>query len=154
MPSKKRDIGIIVLTDGTRDIGIGTDGDLSSVEGMETSLDLSILTNRRANSSEVSKAQYRRGWIGDLVSNTGWLVGSTLWLYEQARLTLQIVNSIEDSARKSLTWLTDIGAASRVDAAAEIVDMQEGLVRLTIQVFIDSNIITRYFNIWIGTKGI
>lgn len=152
MQVKKRDIAVVTLADGRKDIGIGSDGDLLAVEGFETSIDLSLFTNRRATASEVPQAKNRRGWIGDLVANSGWLVGSTLWLYEQSRLTQQVVNLIEDAAKKSLEWLVNIGAADRVDAAAEITNLRQGQVSLRVDIYVTNNIITRYFNIWVGTK--
>lgn len=149
----KQDIAIV--TDpktGGRDIAIGNDGDLLSVSGFETSIDCSILTNRRASQSDVVKPEYRRGWIGDIVSKTDRLVGSTLWIYEQKRLTQEIVASIEDSARKGLQWLVDTGSALSLSVAAEKVGPYS--LRLEANIRVGNSIITRYYTLWFRTGGI
>lgn len=153
MPSDKQDLAVVVdnLT-GQRDIGIGKDGDLLSVSGFETSLDLSLLTNRRASSSEVTQTQYRRGWIGDLVSAASRLVGSTLWIYEQRRLDAQVLRAIEDTARNALKWMLEDEAVSNIQVTAEQVSAHS--VRLEVDLFIGNNVVRRYFTLWGRTGGL
>lgn len=148
----KQDIAIKVDPRGFRDIAIGTDGDLLATDGFDTSLDLSLMTNRRADASEVPRAEFRRGWIGDTVSRTdGFEHGSKLWLFEQKRLQTVVVAQIEDAAREALQWLIVIGAAIKVDVTASRTTAQK--VQLEIVIFTGNNIVRRYFNIWVGTNA-
>lgn len=149
----KQDIAVVVDSiTGARDIAIGNDGDLLAVEGFETSIDLSILTDGRASESEVSRAEDRRGWIGDLVQDTGENVGSTLWLYEQRRIDQSVLNAISDSARKALEWMVTRGIAKDVNAVTT--QTSPFSVRLETTVNVGSDIVTRYFDLWDNTQGI
>ncbi len=136
---------------GLRDIAIGADGDLQSVDDFSTSIDLSILTNRRANSSEVSQPIARRGWIGDLTPKTqGRKVGSKVWLFEQSRRDSDTINGIRDAVQEGLQWLIDEGQVERIEVAAAASGVSGVLVTVTF--FIGNNVVKRYFNLWNRTE--
>lgn len=91
------------------------DQDFESVSGFETSIIVSLFTDERAPSSAVFSAQRRRGWIGDiLTSDIGRSLGSLLWLYEQSRITTEILNEIKIAAQDSLDWMIEDRIAREV----------------------------------------
>ncbi len=94
--------------DGIFDLVI-EDGDFKLTEGFETALLVSLFSDRRAYLDEVPDPEKRRGWVGDLVSETtGDKIGSGLWFYEQSRLSVDDENGVRDEAEKSLDWaITD-----------------------------------------------
>ena len=148
----KQDISVeFDATTGLRDIVIGDDGDLLSVDDFSTSLDLSILTNGRANSSEVPQAAARRGWIGDLTPKTeGRKAGSKVWLFEQARRDTDTVNGIRDAVQEALQWLIDDGQVERIEVDAEPSGVSGVFVTATF--FIGNNVVKRYFSLWNRTE--
>ena len=135
----------------TRDISIGSDGDLGSVDDFSTSIDLSILTSKRAAGSEVPSALDRRGWIGDIAPRTpSFLVGSKVWLFQQQRHTQDTVNDLRDAVREAVQWYVDGGKAERVQVEAELLD---GFgVQITVIFFIANNTGKRYFTLWNNTE--
>lgn len=136
---------------GLRDIAIGDDGDLRAVDDFSTSVDLSILTDKRANSSEVPQPIARRGWIGDLTPKTeGRKVGSKVWLFEQSRRDDDTVNGVRDAVQESLQWLIDEGQVERIEVAATPSGVSGVLV--TVIFFIGNNVVKRYFNLWNRTE--
>ena len=136
---------------GLRDIAIGSDGDLQSIDDFSTSIDLSILTNKRANSSEVPQPEARRGWIGDLTPKTqGRKVGSKVWLFEQSRRDSDAINGVRDAVQESLQWLIEEGQVERIEVAAVASGVSGVLVTVTF--FIGNNTVKRYFNLWNQTE--
>lgn len=136
---------------GLRDIAIGDDGDLQAIDDFSTSVDLSILTDRRANSSEVPQPTERRGWIGDLTPKTeGRKVGSKVWLFEQSRRDDDAINGIRDAVQESLQWLIDEGQVDRIEVAATASGTSGVLV--TVVFFIGNNTVKRYYNLWNRTE--
>lgn len=148
----KQDIAIIFdPLNKMRDISLGDDGDLAAVDDFSTSVDLSILTNRRADGSEVSQAVERRGWIGDTTPETdGFKVGSKLWLFEQARRTQNTVNDARDAVREGLQWIADRNQGERIEVDAEAVGASG--IRITAIIFVGNNTIKRYFTLWDNTE--
>lgn len=148
----KQDIDVVFDSiTGLRDIAIGADGDLQSVDDFSTSVDLSILTNQRANSSEVPQPTARRGWIGDLTPKTrGRKVGSKVWLFEQARRDLDTINGIRDAVQDGLQWLIDEGQVDRIEVSASASGFNGVFIKVTFS--IGNNIINRYFNLWNRTE--
>lgn len=148
----KQDIRVVFDTETKlRDISLGDDGDLSSVDDFSTSIDLSVLTNERANSSEVPQAIERRGWIGDLTPITeGFRVGSKLWLFEQSRRTQETVNDIRNAVQEGLQWIVDKGQAERIQVDSEMIGTSG--VRITVVISVGNNRIKRYFTLWDQTE--
>ena len=148
----KQDIRVVFDTETKlRDIAIGDDGDLSSVDDFSTSIDLSVLTNERANSSEVPQALERRGWIGDLTPRTeGFRAGSKLWLFEQSRRTQDTVNDIRNAVQEGLQWIVDKGQAERIQVDSEMIG--DSGVRVTVVISVGNNRVKRYFTLWDQTE--
>ena len=149
MPPVGIDAELQTLAGGLYDMQIGTDGDILSTDNFDAALIVSLLTDRRANESEVLEAVYRRGWIGN-ESTPGIEIGSKIWLFEQSRLNRTALDGIEIAARDALQWLIDDGhAVSIVSAAAVRTDSG-----LTLEVTIErhnSEVETRFFDLWTAT---
>lgn len=148
----KQDIDVTVNSiTGLRDLSIGSDGDLQSVDDFSTSVDLSILTNRRANSSEVPQAINRRGWIGDLTPRVqGRKVGSKAWLFEQARRDIDTINGVRDAVQEALQWVIEEGQADRVTIDA-VASGTSGVL-VTVEFLVGNNLVKRYFSLWDRTE--
>ena len=128
-----------------RDITI-KNGDLESVDDMSTSIELSLLTDQRADSTEAPNPLQRRGWIGDLTPRTqGFQVGSKLWVYKDKRKTPEIISAIRDAAYKSLEWML---VGKKVERLAVDTEETEAGVRLKVDTTVGNNTTTRYYTLW------
>lgn len=129
------------------DMAIDSNGDIETADFFDTSILYSIFGERRASSDEVVEPQRRRGWIGN---GDDFENGSKLWLYEQARLTRDILNRIEDEARKSLEWLVGEGYAVSIDNVTATVS--KGRVGLNIEIRRSRDKVDRkFFELWEAT---
>lgn len=133
---------------GTYDIDF-EDGDFLIDRGLETALVVSLLSDRRANEAQIAQPEFRRGWIGDLVTSLpGYKLGSHLWLYEQSRTTQETLTGIEDAAKKALDWMLDAELILNVEASATFV-VSDSSVLLKITVTSpNGSTSTRAFNLW------
>lgn len=110
--------------------------DLRSDEGLETSVMLSLFSDRRAESGDPlpDGEQDRRGWWGDSHPVVeGDRFGSRLWLLARAKPTEDTRVRAEEYAREALQWMLDDRVASRVDVTAEFLTAPRGLA-LTVTV--------------------
>lgn len=132
---------------GMYDIAIGDDGDVVPVYSFDTAILMSLLTDRRADRSEVFLAARRSGWVGNENSTVpGFEVGSKLWLlWNTARMNSTTRNAIVDAARDALSWLVP-NFANDLDITGKL--DPEGIV-LTITVVRKSGKIDKlYFRLW------
>lgn len=103
--------------------------DLVTTDSLDSALFVSLFTDRRARPDEVAEAIKRRGWDGDLIADIpDDRIGSGLWLYEQRRLTPDVVNGVRAEAELALTWLVPdlaqhVTATITQDAAARSVTL-------------------------------
>lgn len=99
----------LVIDETTRDLKVS--------DGLEASILVSLFSDRRAAADEVADPMRRRGWIGNLISEVpGDNHGSGLWLYEQARMTGEVVVGVKAEAVQSLEWMVDERLIDTVDA--------------------------------------
>lgn len=134
---------------GIYDIAI-VNGDFKPDDGLETSLIVSLLSDARADESQVPQPESRRGWIGDLTATVpGYQYGSLLWLLEQARLTQETLAQTENNARAALNWMIEDGLAQSIDAIAS---RQDGTLILDITVISpDGSVVRKAFDLWTRT---
>ena len=138
------------LPGGLFDIKIGFDGDVEAEDTFDTAILVSLFTDARADESQVSESNRRRGWIGNEFTPE-FEIGSLLWLFEQARLTRTVMNEIEDEARAALQWLVDDGRAVAITNVLVTSTVQGKLVlELTIERF-TSVVERRFFELWNAT---
>lgn len=150
MPAKQ-DAKLREIGRGIFDIEIDAYGDIRTADGFDTPIIVSLFSDARADESEVQDTAKRRGWIGD--EGTEDNTGSTLWVYEQARLSQRIANQVEDAARKCIQWLIDDGHAISI-RRAELLVSQEA-VRFTVEILTEVGEEKRSFILWeaSGTNG-
>ena len=92
-------------------------GDFATTGGLETAILCSLFSDRRAEADEVADPWKRRGWIGNLLTDTpADNYGSGLWLYEQRRATEDVRAALRLEVIHSLGWIIDEGLAIAIDA--------------------------------------
>jgi phage gp46-like protein len=127
------------------------DGDFEQMQGLDTAILMSLTCERRANSSEVSLPQYRRGWVGNEINGfADFEYGSKLWLLEQARATQNTLNDAVTHAQNALQWLVDDGFADSIIAEGEYNDLIELILNIT---FVKNNniLLNLKYNVWENT---
>lgn len=104
--------------EGIFDIWIDFDNsDFGLTEGLESAVLASLFSDRRAAKDEVPDPMRRRGWIGNLVAEVhGDNFGSGLWLYEQKRLSGDVVIGLRLEAEQALMWMVEQSLATGVSA--------------------------------------
>lgn len=84
----KVDFALVRCSDGIYDLGDGDDGDMLACYGYETSIRMSVLSDRKATSSEVADELRRGGWAGNENNeDKAFELGSVLWTKYQSRKT-------------------------------------------------------------------
>lgn len=147
-----QDVRLIEIATGVFDLVV-VDSVLDTVDGFETAIMVSLLSDARASAANVLTPSKRRGWVANiLTADTGRQYGSRLWTFHQARLTPGILNDISIAAQESLNWMVQDGIAKSVSTTAVKTGIKE--------VNIDINIITptgteeRYAFTWRQTGAI
>jgi len=131
------------------DINLDKSGDIVNGDFFDSSLIYSILGERRALPSEVPLSSRRRGWIGNEFSD--YENGSKLWLYEQAKLTRTVMNSIETECVVALKWMIDDRLAVGSISARAVLTDENGIgVLINIQ-RPNSPVDQRFFELWNNT---
>lgn len=115
------DVAFVRDAEGVYDIDLDeTNADAQLTGGLESAIFVSLFSDRRARADEVGDPMWRRGWIGDLLSDIpDDRHGSGLWLYEQSRLTPQIAAGVAAEARNALQWMIDDELCSSVSVVVE-----------------------------------
>ncbi len=90
-------------------------GDLSTLETLDTAIQMSIFNEVRASESEITESHRRRGWIGNGSSVDGFEQGSKQWLFEQERLTGSVLAELSVVVRNGLQWLIDDDIAVSIE---------------------------------------
>ena len=128
------------------------DADFSSAEGFETAIAVSLFTDARAPASSVPDPLKRRGWIGNVLEpDLTFELGGLLWLFEQSRLTPEILNRVRLAARGSLQWLIDDGAAREVEVTAVQPDLRG--IRVSIRITGLDNDVNQFSVLWRRTDA-
>lgn len=128
------------------------DADFESVNGFETSIIVSLFTDQRAPSSSVQSAERRRGWVGNiLTADIGRSLGSLLWLYDQSRLTREIMNKVEIEAENCLSWMVEDNIAREV--TARVTQSQKRGIVVEIDIITIDGKSQRYAVLWRNTSG-
>lgn len=142
-----QDIKLTQDENGRFDISV-EDGDIAGVEGMDTSLYVSLFTDARAPENLVIRPEHRRGWPGNLANNVqGRQLGSLLWLVDQSRLTQDTLNKSIDYARKGLAWYVEDGVLLEVIVDGIIVPRFGIQLEIT-TVALNGSTETQYFKLW------
>jgi phage gp46-like protein len=138
---------------GIYDIALES-GDVTSTDGFNTAIQMSLFIDARANQSEVAIPEYRRGWWGDITNNDiNHVTGSKNWLYYQARNTPATLNGLKNSTYNSVLWLQRKGYLKSITINA--VKFNINKIDITMQ-FTAYNSETESSNYtgWINTGGV
>lgn len=99
-----------------------TEAGLTTDEGLETAVWISLFTDRRAgpeDAARIPKGASRRGWWADALRAPGAPpIGSRLWLLDFSRVTPETVRLAGEYAAEALAWLVTDGIAAQVSARA------------------------------------
>lgn len=140
------DVKLTQGDDGIWDIGLDENGDFEKDYGFGTTIALSIIGERRADAGEVLTPQYRRGWIGSLLSDVaGFEPGSKGWLLKQSRLTPDKPREMSNLHEEGLAWMFEDGLAKEITVTAR----QNGSTILE-EINIDGE--PFYFDVWNNTR--
>jgi phage gp46-like protein len=112
----QKDITLTLSESGYYDIEIES-GELKTSEGLDTAIKLSLLIDKRADSSEIANAYDRGGNIIDELNDVdSFEIGSKLWLLRSERMTQNTINRAETYAKESLEWMIEDGLAKNIQA--------------------------------------
>ncbi len=104
------------------DFDINSEGDFVSDDTLNNPTNVSILTDSRADESEVPEASKRGGWSGnEIYAQIGHEMGSKLHLVKQRRFNEETKNISRDYVKKSLQWLVDDGIVEQVNVDATLI---------------------------------
>lgn len=141
------DIKLFKDESGNYDIGIDEDGDLAAENGFDTAILLSLFMEQRADPSEVSVPELRRGWIGNIMNedpDDEW--GSKIWLYYQSRVRDEELEAIIGFATDCFEWMVEDKHMKSVTFDGTLVTYGvtlSGVFRIA-----PDEIETRNFNLW------
>jgi phage gp46-like protein len=90
----------------------------AAVDGLETAIQVSLLTDARVPESTVITPSLRRGWVGNILNaDTGRQIGSRLWIFDQSRITQEILNDMVLASEEALAWMVEDLVAKSVSAS-------------------------------------
>lgn len=124
------DLAVTPLTDAANP------GGLRSTQALATAILICLMTDRRADPTELRDGDVNRGWPGDGFDHAPGEgpLGSKLWLLRRRALTEGIELAAEDYAREALQTLFDQGAVARFDVAATA-DRPRGRLELAVTAY-------------------
>jgi len=118
--------------------------------GLETSVLISILTDRRAGADDIlpDNTGDKRGWWGDALNEAGDADGSLFWLYSRSGISNDTIFKIEESIIESLQWMKDDGLADEISVSVIRVDTYQIDVNVTIHRPTGDDILYKYYYNW------
>lgn len=131
------------------DFQLNSAGDILTADFFDTAILVSLLTDRRANESEVLDPENRRGWIGN-ESTPDFEQGSKIWIYEQSKLTRIILNKISIAGNDALQWFVVDGFADSIDVVETIATISGLALNLIIR-RPNSRVEKRHYELWNNT---
>lgn len=136
---------------GLYDLNI-INGELETVDNFDTSLQMSVYCERRADGSEVLPPQNRRGWWGNTISNIlGFEIGSKIWIYYQSRLSQTILNKVINAAQQGTQWYVDNGYLDKVEVDGQMQD--DDTIVLFFRLYRSPDEVeTKSFTLWNNTQ--
>lgn len=144
--NSKVDFALVLGEDKIYDFEIDENGDFYGDEGFDSSIRQDVDAELRESDNEQLVAIKRHGsLINEVPDVPGWMVGSKLYFYNQARATIQSKNGSADAMRETLSkyvpvYLQEVIVTSRL--VLNGIQLETKLVRL------DGKVDTFYFNLW------
>lgn len=126
------DIGVF-FNNNIFDLGIDN-GDLASDNTLETSILVSIFTDRRVTDEQLPIGhRSKRGWWGDLYPDApNDRIGSRLWTLLPGKVTTDTLRLAEDYTREAMQWMIDDGVCSIINVKSEYNNDKHLLINLVI----------------------
>lgn len=124
-------------------------GDLQGGDDLETSVLISLFTDRRAEASDriPDGTTDRRGWWGDAGST--YPIGSRLWLLSRAKQVSKTLTDAQGYCTEALQWMIDDGVVASVSAACSFIG--RGALGILINLYDqDGSMIATYQWAWKG----
>lgn len=144
-----QDVRLVRNEDGLYDLNV-VDQDFEAEDGFNTAIIVSLFTDARAPASAVPSAMRRRGWVGNiLTADINRSLGGLLWLYDQARITQEILNQLTIEAQNSLDWMVKDGIAR--DVTAEVTNETKRGIVVNIEIVTLEGVSQRYAVLWRAT---
>lgn len=126
-------------------------GQISSVEGFETTILVTLFTDARAPSSLVPDALLRRGCVIDILrAEQARYTGSHLWLLDQARMISSTFAQAEIYSKNAFNFLIEDKMAKAVNVT---ITPDFKAIDIGIEIEISENITERYNTLWRLTSG-
>lgn len=139
------------LVNGKYDIDFDDEGDFVQDEGLETAILMSLLLNKRADSTEAPQPVNRGGYWGYEINNMEF---SKLWIV-RGRLTTDKINAAIEYSNSALQWLIEEGYATRIETEAEFVrsnDIKGDGIKIDITITkVNDIILSKDYTLWINT---
>lgn len=114
-------------------------------DGLETSVSISLFTDRRANPelipAELPKDDLR-GWWGDIGNEPGDQCGSLLWLLKREKQVPTTLSRARQYCQEALKWMTDDRVATRIEVATSYI--ATGWMQIDIDIYRPSGDAVRY----------
>lgn len=145
-----QDVKVLKNNEGIYDIPI-SGNDLSSIDGFETAIIVSLFTDARENSANVRDSFNRRGWVGNLLTlKDSFELGSVLWGLV-SRLDQNTLNRADNIVKKALKWMIDDSIADNIDITTT--KLNERSAQIEIILYKNMNETSRYITLWNNTKA-
>lgn len=124
-------------------------GDIETIDNLETAILMSLYCEKRASPDEVSEPLRRRGHFSNLGNSVqGYERGCLLWLYtEQAINNDDTRNKILATVQAGLQWFVEDGIANNIECSFTSI---EPLI-LRVDLFNKLNSTNEFYNIFIIT---
>ncbi len=124
--------------------------DLVRDEGLETSVLISLFTDRRiVTDAQEDQDSYKGGYVFEDVDNIKY--GSRLFTLDRSKTDKQTIRLIANYAKEALQWLIDKKIAEEIDTKAIVVNGSR--IDLVVSIFKDDEAILdkRYEDLWAAT---
>ena len=120
--------------------------DLERDDGLETAVNISLFTDRRASAEQIP-AEYEqddlRGYWGDLANASATdQTGSLLWLLAREKQLPQTLSRAEQYCREALAWMVEDLLATKIEVEASYYSL--GTMLLVIEIFRPTGPVVRY----------
>jgi len=145
----KIDIKLERNTQGFYDIDF-ENGDLKFDDSFDTSINITVFADRRADESEQPNNEFRRGWWGNLFATVeDFEIGSKLWLLYQSRATENTLNNGISHLRNAFQWYVTDGHLDNVEVSGVL---SESNIDFTVDLIRSNNVVdSKNFKLWENT---
>lgn len=125
-------------------------GDIAKTDGLDTAILMSVFSEKRASSSEVSKPDLRRGhFINEFSRVLNYQIGSLFWLYtSQSILSDSVIRKLEIAITNGLSWMITDGMYSKTNVSVKKVS---GGLEIDIELINKLHENSKYFNLFVAT---